>query len=379
MAVNKIAQKAVKKKKVYSKKSPQSIVNKIRSQFEAQDWASFSDSDKLALAHHLNFANYEFEGDVFAGWVTDYAKAHRPADAKLVAEVDKQWFTASMGLVGLMVTKGSEVNPVRRAWLDAKVDELVRKGSAVLAARTEADAKAKAKAPKMVDVAGLLIEEIEAILDAGTGSVYDLLTAQKANASQVETVKAHYAPLVAEAELLQKDKELQEGFRHSLKTAADRRAYLERVRSIITDADLYVNGTKAQKAAKPRAPRAKKAVPAEKVVQHLKFSAGDPDLKVQSVDKKALVGASTAVLYHKRYKTLIVMEAADGGFSAKGTSVTNVATAKQRKLRKPEVTLPEVLAANKARVGVVFRALTTTENDVSHRTSDDLVLLKIFK
>jgi len=70
-----------------------------------------------------------------------------------------------------------------------------------------------------------------------------------------------------------------------------------------------------------------------------------------------------------------------GGLSLKGTSLLNYNETKsiQKRLRKPEVTLPEVINGGKVYLRNVIENIRAVDSGLTGRLNDDTILLKIIK
>jgi hypothetical protein len=70
-----------------------------------------------------------------------------------------------------------------------------------------------------------------------------------------------------------------------------------------------------------------------------------------------------------------------GGLSVKGSSIVNFSEEKsiQKKLRKPEVTLPEVLSGGKVYLRNALSNIRAVESALSGRLNDDTILLRVVK
>ena len=70
-----------------------------------------------------------------------------------------------------------------------------------------------------------------------------------------------------------------------------------------------------------------------------------------------------------------------GGFSVKGTSLENFSESKSvhKKLRKPEVSLPEVMIAGKVLLRNYMDGIRAVESALTGRLNSDTILLRILK
>ena len=133
---------------------------------------------------------------------------------------------------------------------------------------------------------------------------------------------------------------------------------------------------------KARKPRKTKEKNPEQLVAKVKICEEFKELGLKSVDVKQLIGATQAWVYNTKYRKLGVYHSEDaGGFSIKGTSLQNFSETKsvQRKVRKPEVTLPELMVAGKVTLRNFMTTIRAVESAMSARLSADTVLLRVIK
>jgi hypothetical protein len=87
-------------------------------------------------------------------------------------------------------------------------------------------------------------------------------------------------------------------------------------------------------------------------------------------------------VYNIKTRKLGVYHADDaGGFSVKGSSITNFTEAKsiQKKLRKPEVILSEIASGGKVFLRNVIESVRAVESKLSGRINSDTILLRVIK
>jgi hypothetical protein len=87
-------------------------------------------------------------------------------------------------------------------------------------------------------------------------------------------------------------------------------------------------------------------------------------------------------VYNTKTRKLGCYHAEDaGGFSVKGTSLTNFNETKsvQKKLRKPETTLPEVLNGGKVYLRNAMDNIRAVESALTGRINDDTILVRCIK
>lgn len=135
-------------------------------------------------------------------------------------------------------------------------------------------------------------------------------------------------------------------------------------------------------AVKNRKPRKRKVKTAAEQIAKLKYCVEFPELKLKSVDPKQIIGALQMWVYNTKTRKLGCYHAEDaGGFSIKGTSVQNFNESKsiQKKLRKPEVTLKEVLDGGKIILKRLLDGIRAVESPLNGRINDDTIIVRIIK
>jgi hypothetical protein len=133
---------------------------------------------------------------------------------------------------------------------------------------------------------------------------------------------------------------------------------------------------------KSRKPRKTKEKTPEQLVAKVKICEEFKELGLKSVDVRQVLGATQVWVYNTKYRKLGVYQSEDaGGFSVKGTSLQNFSEAKsiQKKLRKPEVSLPELMVAGKVTLRTFMSTIRAIESTLNGRMSADTVLLRVIK
>jgi hypothetical protein len=136
----------------------------------------------------------------------------------------------------------------------------------------------------------------------------------------------------------------------------------------------------AQEAKVNRAPRAKKAVPAEKIVGKLKYMKTNEPLKLVSISPADILGAGELWIYNTKSRKLGRYVAAEfQTLSVKGTSITGFDEFKsiQKTLRKPEEKLKEFKAAGKVALRKFLDEINATDTKMNGRINEETILLKI--
>jgi hypothetical protein len=160
-------------------------------------------------------------------------------------------------------------------------------------------------------------------------------------------------------------------------SASRKKQFMKWYEGIIADAKRFGTNTKVV-----RKVRAKKPVSIDKQLAKLKYMKECTENKLVSVNPAIIIGATELWTYNVKYKALTRYVAESGmGFEIKGTTLIKYDEAKSetRKLRKPEVTLAEVLSTAKTKGLKAFAALTTKPSVPNGRLNEDTIILKASK
>lgn len=131
-----------------------------------------------------------------------------------------------------------------------------------------------------------------------------------------------------------------------------------------------------------RKPRKKKVKPPSVLVSKMKYRADWPDLNINSIDPKGIIGASQLWVINAKTRNLTVYHAVDSnGLSVRGSTITGFeeATSITKKVRKPREILPQVLTLAKVPLRSIMKDLTTTETKANGRINADTILLRVLK
>jgi hypothetical protein len=135
-------------------------------------------------------------------------------------------------------------------------------------------------------------------------------------------------------------------------------------------------------ALKSRKPRKRKVKSAEQLTAKVKVCQEFKELNLTSVDVKSIIGVMQLWVYNTKTRKLGVYNASDaGGLSIKGSSIQNFNEDKsiQKKLRKPEITLPEILKGGKVYLRNAIDVIRAVAAPLSGRLNEDTILLRVAK
>ena len=307
----------------------------------------------------------------------------------------------TMGAVAACLNRGmtpqrADFNQGRdtAAWLRAEIVKVLAEGKDdidpdVLAAEKEASKKdvyTPSIQERVREAAMRMTEEIENAIesfqtdaeafDPKAFKMLNMLKAVEAKAAHARIIKEFYSKDLAELEELASgkgDEQLKEGYSHrSKKQVKNLIAFYQEIMAACT--------MLAQEAKVNRAPRAKKAVPAEKIVGKLKYMKTNEPLKLVSINPADILGSKELWVFNIKTRKLgryVAGEFTDLG--VKGTSIIGFDEFKsiQKTLRKPEEKLKEFKAAGKVQLRKFLDDINATDTKMNGRINEDTMLLKV--
>lgn len=310
----------------------------------------------------------------------------------------KDWRShLTMGTVASCLLKGM---PEQRAdfnngkntaeWLLAEVKKVIDSGDYNIEEAAEDVAKTTTVQPsiqeRLREVALSMTEDIETAIESWqvdaesfepkAFKVLNLLKGKDAKAAHARIIRDHYAKSLSELEELaggQADEQLREAYSHRSK---------KHIRKLI---DFYTEVNSActmlmQESKINRKPRAKKVVPADKIVAKLKYKKSDEPLKLVSINPADIIGSKELWVYNTKTRKLGKYVAADfSELSVKGASITGFSEtlSVQKTLRKPVEQLKEFKAAGKVVLRKFLDEIKATDTKMNGRINEETILLKV--
>ena len=277
-------------------------------------------------------------------------------------------------------------------WLGAEIAKIIDEGKNDIdeeAVKAAEEAKPAVYVPSIQertrDAALKMTEELEnayasfqtdpEAFDPKAFKVLNLLKAYQAKAAHARIIKDFYAKdlneLVEAAST--KDEQLKEAYSHLSKVQL--RKITAFYQEIVSACEML-----AQEAKVNRKPKAKKAVPAEKIVAKLKYKKADEPLKLVSINPADILGAKELWTYNTKSRKLGKYLAAEfQELGIKGTTITgfNEATSVQKTLRKPADQIKEFKAAGKVVLRKFLEDINAVDTRMNGRINEDIILLKI--
>ena len=308
----------------------------------------------------------------------------RTQESKTIRKVQDNEFNntfcwlARMKLRGLVLTEQEETR------LENEISRLMK------ALQKPEEVKTESDAPARPNIQEIMREKAHDAAGELEGSFDDFITTGKAPKTMDVVAKFNVMPqhisIIADiwkkkqnefAELQKgEDKQLVEGYSHLSKIQV--RNTVKYIEQVLTDLNSYISVKKASKA-----PRARKAVPVEKIVAKLKYMKAFKDaatkLDLVSISPVKLHGASEAWVYDTAKRKLhhYIADEYSKSFTVKGNTILGFDKAKSeiKTLRKPAEQIKEVMGSKPA-ARKYFDSIKAVATAPNGRFNESLIILK---
>lgn len=275
-------------------------------------------------------------------------------------------------------------------WLEDSINRVINEGAEDTQEEEEITEK---KDPAIVvsiqdrvrEAAYKMTEEIEDAIEAFSidpeafdpkaFKVLNLLKGKQAKAAHARIIKDVYKRQYDEYLELQEGKcdQLKEGYRHLSKAQVKKIVIF--YNDILTACDMLMQEAKVNKK-----PRARKAVPAEKIISKLKYLKSDQTMKLVSINPVDIIGSKELWIYNTKTRKLGKYVAGEfNELGVKGTTITGYDAIKsvQKTLRKPEEQLKAFKDAGKVALRKFLEDIKAVDIKLNGRINEETVLLKV--
>ena len=315
---------------------------------------------------------------------------NRPQEAKIMRRIDEKECINTLAWLARMELRGLELSETESNTLQNEIKRLLETVNkpqvieAVVEAPTRPNIQDILK-DKAREAGGELEGLFDEYITSGAGSKHTLRPIDEVAKKNV--MPQHISLLTdvwkkklneIEEALKGTDSQLVQGYGHLTKTQL--KNVVKFIELVISDLNSYISVKKAAKA-----PRARKAVPVEKIVAKLKYLKTFKDtaskLDLMSISPIKLHGASEAWVYDTAKRKLHHYIADDYSktFTVKGSTLLGFDTAQSevKTLRKPSEQIKEVMGSKPAarKYFKDIKAVSTTPNG---RFNDAMIILKAF-
>jgi len=311
-------------------------------------------------------------------YVADYFKK----TLKIQAPESVKTQASTFGFVCRIVSMGGVLNAPNRLWFDKTLEELKNAEQPVAKSAKVANVISiqdhiKRKSSECIGELEGQIDELITTKFSANVSPYAIMNTLEIKGAHTKFIIDHFKTRRAEYDeiLTTTDSDVKEAYSNFTKVQLKKLvAYCDQV--IIDGMRLAGDSIKSRK------PRKRKTKSAEQLVSKINYAKDFAELKLVSVDPKTIVGANQLWVYNTKTRKLGCYNAEDAaGLSIKGSTLQNFAESKsiQKTLRKPGVTLPEVLKGGKVALRNVLTEIRAAEGVLTGRINNDTILLRTIK
>lgn len=311
---------------------------------------------------------------------TKYATDYFKKKLKIQAPDGLKSQASTFGFVCRIVSLGGVLNDSNNKWFNETIDKLKAETPVVKSTTTNVVSIQDHIKRKASDCIGELEGQIDELITSdfkSNVSPYATMTGMEVKGAHTKFVIDHFKTRRAEYDevLTTSDNDVKEAYSNFTKPQLKKLiAYCDQV---------IVDGMKlAGEAVKSRKPRKRKAKSAEQLTAKLNYAKDFAELKLVSIDPKTIIGATSLWVYNTKTRKLGVYHALDAaGLNIKGSTIQNFAESKSisKTLRKPAVTLPEVLKGGKVALRNILNDIRAAEKVLTGRINNDTILLRTVK
>jgi len=344
------------------------------------------------LENALYYVHYQMSNKELTKEFTTYAKkikAYKKTPFSVLP--DHEYKVA--GKYCFIMNRGGVLKEALQYKIDAIIEEVAARATEINKTKKAETAAKEAKKGIVISIQDRLRmkaenvcgEEFEGLVDelVANPKEFDLkafdpvgiMAKHELKQGHLRYIVKFYKPLLPELEQFLKDPcdDLKDGYKDFGKSGVKK--LIKFYQAIIDAAGMIITRAKVNKK-----PRAKKQVPANKVVEKLKYLKEDTTLKIASIDPVDILGAKELWVYNTKYRKIGVYYAFDEtGIHAKGASLTNIGERSvQKTLRKPAEQV-RTFTGPQAKFKKAFKDINSIETKLNGRLNEHCILLRVFK
>ena len=335
--------------------------------------------DPAQYGDALNWYNYMHDQDQSREWLLEYMKTAKFDRAQIAAvrRCPKHKVITTIGWQARIMMNGNTLTEASTNFFNQHLEVLfeiggeTREENAQVAEKPVVDIQARIRA-RTSTLITMIEETLDSVHRQGDAfDIYSFMQKHEVTPQIAGYIRDYYLPMKVEAEL--PDEQVSEAYGNKLKFW--RTFYC----TLITDCDKFINNRKAVKIRQPREKKVKSAVD---VVKALKYQKEEPSLRIVSVHPTEVVGCNQLWVYNTKYKKLTqYISMSPQGIQVKGTTLTGWDTelSVSKSLRKPEITIAELLKVGKVAIRSFMSDLKTTSSQPNGRINEQTILLRVIK
>lgn len=368
MAKAAVSKKLTQKPKAIKPKLTRSAVKSIDDKYYGSEPIDISIK---GYTNALNWYNYMHEQEQAREWFLEYFKRNKTkSELAAVRRLPKYAIPTTVGWIARILMNGNQLENLD--YFNKRMAELIAAGSATKeVSETKVDRTVVSIQERTQAKIYQLITECEEAIDTDPElNIYEWLKGKEATVQAANAIREFYSKWVDDFEPDEFDT------RAEKKQRAEQKKYWE---TFIADCDRYTGNKKAVKIRKPREKKVKSAVDQ---VSKMKYQKEFPSLKIVSVNPAEIIGCNQLWTYNTKYKKLTRYDASGpNGIQVKGTSIVGFDVEKSltKSVRKPDVTIKNLLGAGKVALRSIMDELKTNETKPNGRINTDTILLRVIK
>jgi hypothetical protein len=304
----------------------------------------------------------------------------------LIKSLTDSEFNSQTGKIARMMSRGLiPTENVKQKFVE-QFKELLLKAKELSAEKQVVVSVSTAPAPsiqdRIRDKAGEEIGELEGIVDdfvmnkcKSTIDIENYLKGRNLSSVVAKKICDHYVGVSEEVmdAINGVDEQLVEGYSNFKKPELKRyKDFLDSI--VVATNNLSVTNKPVRKKRKV------KEKPASVLVSKVKYMKDFAELGLTSVPPEKMIGALQVWTFNTKTRTLSVYNAYNAkGLSVKGTTLQNFeeSTSISKRLRKPEVTLKDVLGGGKIILRKLMGDLSTKESPATGRINEDTIIVRV--
>ena len=373
MAKAAISKKLTTKPKVVKPRLTRTAVKSIDDKYYGSEPIDIS---TRGLGDALNWYNYMHDLDSARDWIFEYMKRNEYAkgDIAAVKRIPKYKITKTSCSIARIIMNGNtlDANVVER--LNNSINEYITEGKLI---KEEVKISSEEKNTPTIqertqNKIKMLLTDCEEAVDSDPAlNIYEWLKGKEATVQAASAIRDYYAKWINDFE-----------YEDEFETRAEKKVRDAKLRywtQFIYDCERFIGNKKVTKIRKPREKKVKSAVDQ---VSKMKYQKEFPSLKIVSVTPAEMIGASQVWTYNTKYKKLSRYDAVGPkGIQVKGTTLIGYDEEKSltKSVRKPDVTIAQLLSAGKVALRNILTELNTNETKPNGRINTDTIILRVIK
>ena len=341
-----------------------------------------SELSRMELLRTLNWYSQNKDAKDAYKWASDHL--NKKLKLKISEESIKSQ-TTTFGWACRITDNGGTLPLENIAWFTKVVEKLKKDNFVVIEEPVISNIPVVSIQDRIKESTSKIIAELEYLVDCFVGneckesskSPKALMVDMKVKSVHTKEIVEHFKKVRQEIdEVLEgNDDQLNEAYAYMKKSGQKRfHAFLSK----IIDEALLLN----EDSKKNRKPPKRKAKSPDQLVAKMKYCIEDKDSKLKSIDPRTIIGASSLWVYNIKTRKLGCYYAEDiSGLSVKGTAIQNFVETKsvQKKLRKPEGVLSEVMTGGKVVMKNILTNIRAVETSLTGRINGDTILVRVIK